>query len=123
MSQTDISPKPKVLDKFIFAAACLLTAAFLLGAAFGIPYAHHCRDAYMPAPIHYLVKIDENIWPDWIYAANYDEPKDRSIHFAGYWTFAASRYPLSGFVWTYHANDYTFEDVNYTITEIVRVTS
>jgi hypothetical protein len=123
MNETTATQKSKGLDKFILAAACLLTAACILGAAIGIPYAHHNRDACMPAPIHYLVKVNENIWPDWIYATNYDEPKDRSIHFSGYWTFEAGSSPLSGFVWTYHANDYTFEDVNYTIIEIVRIAS
>jgi len=123
MSQNDIFSKSRLMEKFILAGVCLLTVAFLLGCIVGIPCAHHSRGAYMPAAIRYLVKIDDNIWPDWVYAAGYDTPQERSIHFAGYWTFEPEDTPLSGFVWIYHANDHTYEDVNYTIIEIIRTTS
>jgi hypothetical protein len=120
MRQNIIAPESSSLDRFLIAAVWLLTVIFLLGGAIGIPYAHHCRNAYMPSEIRYLIKVDDNIWPDWFYAAAYEEPQSRSIHFNGYWTFEPGATPLSGFVWTYHDNELTMEDISYSVIEFIR---
>jgi hypothetical protein len=36
------------------------------------------------------------------------------------WTFEPGATPLSGFVWTYHDNELTMEDINYSVIEFIR---
>jgi hypothetical protein len=105
------------IEKILVITTSLLTMTFVLAAAIGIPYNNGVRDRYMPSEIQFLIKVNENKWPDWFYSGSYSS-ENRSFHLNTYWTFEPSKLPLSSALWVYHSYALDMKDVNFEVISV-----
>ena len=106
------------MQKIIVSAISAWLAVFIACAGFGILYSHSIFQKYMPDEIVYEIDVDENIWPDRFFVADYTAPDFRAFKAEAYWTFEPGTSPLAGNHWVYHPFEISKTDVSYTVKPI-----